>query len=130
MFSLTKPMRYGDIAHLLLRLVVAAVFINHGLQKLGMWSGAPDVMSATMVNIMKLLSIAEPLAGVALIIGLLTRFANVGLMIVMLSAFVMKITRGSPMNSWEIDAILFIVNLVLFLEGPGRYSLDATMSKR
>lgn len=113
-----------------MRLVIAAVFINHGMQKWVLWSGEAVPMPATMLTIMKVLAIAEPLAGLALILGLLTRVANIGLILVMGSAIVMKISGGAPLNAWEIDMILLAANVVLLIEGPGKYSIDATMMKK
>lgn len=123
--------KHGDIAHLLLRLAVAAIFINHGMQKWPMLTGpAPEGMSDTMLLIMKLLAITEPLAGVALILGLLTQVAALGLCVVMISALYTKISGDSPMNRWEIDMILLVANIVLIIEGPGKYSLDAMWMKK
>ena len=122
--------KYGDVAHLILRLAVAAVFINHGLQKWALWTDMPPGMPATMFSIMRILAVAEPAAGLALVLGLLTRVANVGLMIVMVSALVMKLSGGASMNMWEIDLLLLTANIVLFIAGPGKYSLDAGWMKK
>ncbi len=122
--------RHTDIAILLLRLAVAAVFINHGMQKWPLLQEVPEGMPETMVSIMKMLAIAEPLAGVALILGLLTRVANVGLMLVMISALYMKLTGGMPMNVWEIDMLLLISNIALFILGPGKYSIDSKWMRK
>ena len=120
--------KHGDVAHLLLRLAVAAIFINHGMQKWPMLTGpAPEGMSATMLTIMKVLAVAEPAAGVALLLGLLTQVAAAGLCLVMISALYNKLSGGRPMNSWEIDMILLVSNIVLIIEGPGKYSMDAKL---
>ncbi|MBI4428791.1 MAG: DoxX family protein [Ignavibacteriales bacterium] len=60
--------------------------------KWSMWGmEASDQMPSSMLTIMKILSIAEPLGGLAMILGFLTPLAAVGLSIVMLGAINMKI---------------------------------------
>ena len=87
--------KYSDLAHLVLRLAVAAAFLYHGTMKFGFLQGAaPEGMSDTLVMIFKFLAIAEPLAGVALIIGLLTQVAAAGLALVMVCAIYFKASGG------------------------------------
>ena len=118
------------IGLLVLRLVVATAFIYHGMQKWGLWSGVPEGMSSGMVTLMKVLSICEPLAGVALILGLLTPVAVIGLLVVMISAMYMKISGGSPFAMWEIDFLLFGSLVALLTNGPGKFSLDQLLCWR
>lgn len=124
--------KHSDVARLLLRLSVAAIFINHGMQKWPMLTAdaAPEGMSSTMFMIMKLLAVAEPLAGIALILGLLTQVAAAGLCLVMISALYNKLTGGRPMNSWEIDMLLLAVNISIIIFGPGKYAVDAKWMKK
>ena len=121
--------RHRDIALLALRLAVAAIFLKFGLMKWGMWSGAPAEMPAMMINIMKLLSVAEPLAGVALVLGLLTQVASAGLMLVMLSAIAMKVSSGNDFTMYALDLSLLASAFVLVILGAGKYSLDAKVGK-
>ncbi len=116
--------QYRNHALLLLRCVVAAIFLYHGTQKWQFWSMAPDGMSQNMLFIMRLLSVAEPLAGIALILGLLTQVAAAGLIVVMISAMWMKISGKQPFGKWEIDLLLFAANIALIVLGPGAFSLD------
>src|SRR6185295_19830094 len=75
-----------NLALLLLRIVVGAVFLWAGLAKWFVWSGVPEgmpFMTPAMVNLTKLLSIVEPLGALALLLGFLTRWAAAGLAIIM-----------------------------------------------
>ena len=122
--------QYRDHVLLLLRLMVGAIFINHGLMKTGMWSAAPEGMSDTMVMIMKLLSIAEPLAGVALILGVLTPVASVGIAAVMISAMIRRLPNGDAFSKYEFEGILFLLSIAFIVMGPGKYSVDVWLTSR
>jgi len=131
------PAKYTDAAKLVLRIAVAAAFLYHGTMKWGMLSmpAAPEGMSAAMFTIFKILAIAEPLAGIALLLGFLTRIANIGLIIIMLGAiFVMKggFSAGfsEGFGKWELDFLLLSMNVALFLMGPGKWSLDKKMMSK
>lgn len=121
---------YSDWGLLALRLAIGAVFVVHGKAKMGMWKMQPNgQMKAPMVSLMKLLSIAESLGGLALIIGVWTEAAALGLGIIMLGAiyFKMKVWK-SPFTSqtatgWEFDLVLLAGNLVLLTSGPGAFTL-------
>ncbi len=121
-----------DWAFLALRLIIGAIFIYHGYQKWGMWA-ADTQATGSMLIIMRILSIAEPLGGLALILGLWTRLASLGLIIVMLGAIYMKINVfGSGFGGqggWEFDLANLGALLVLATYGAGRLSVDASMKK-
>src|ERR671917_136903 len=59
-----------DAALLVLRVIVAAVFLYAGSAKWPFWSAAPEGMSSLLLNVMKFLSIVEPLGSVALVLGI------------------------------------------------------------
>ena len=123
---------YSDWSLLVLRLIVAATFLAHGKTKWAMWNTKPsDQMPASMLNIMRLLSICEPLGAVALIVGFLTQLAALGLTIIMLGAINLKVnkmkapfavTRDKP--GWEFELLIVGGTIVLFFSGAGIYALD------
>jgi putative oxidoreductase len=125
---LSKLSNYNDWTFFVLRLIVGAVFIYHGHQKWGMFAAAPEQMSPTMLSIFRLLAIAEPLAGLALIIGMGTRAAAIGLALVMLSAIYFKaVLNGggfAGQGGFEFDLVLLGASLVLATYGAGKVSLD------
>lgn len=125
----TKP---RNLSLLLLRLIVAAIFLYAGYAKLSFWSAAPEGMSAAMVNLIKFLSIVEPLGAVALIFGFLTRWVASGLAIIMAGAiyilyFTMNASIFTSPRGIGVDYNFLILSgcIVLIAFGPGRWSLDA-----
>lgn len=130
---------YQHAALLLLRVVIAAVFLYvGGYGKLFFWTGpAPEGMPAAMVLLMKFLSIVEPLGALALIAGYLTRWASLGLAIIMVGAVgFLRVMAQSPWFTGQtgsgIDYVLLILAgcLVLAAFGPGAWSVDAGIRKK
>ncbi len=121
--------QYDDIALLILRLAVGTIFFVHGLQKRKMWQAQPSEQTpASMITIMRILSVCEPLGAVAMMFGFLTKIAAVGLIIIMCGAMNMKITKWGRKftgeNGWELDFLILCVCASLILLGAGVYSLD------
>ena len=121
----------SDIALLILRITLGAIFLAHGLPKRRLWSAQPsERMPAGMLRNLRILSIAEPAGGLAVIVGFLTQLAAFGLVIVMLGAIQFLITKvnrkfkeeNSP--GWEFEFLLLIVALTLAIMGGGKYALD------
>ncbi|MFI5401289.1 MAG: DoxX family protein [SAR324 cluster bacterium] len=120
-----------DWGLLVLRLVVAATFLAHGRSKWAMWKQKPsDKMPASLLNILRLLSICEPLGGAALILGFLTQLAAFGLAIIMLGALNLKVrTMKSPYMvgdkaGWEFELLIFGGAFALIFTGAGAIALD------
>lgn len=120
---------WSDLAPLVLRLALAATFIVHGTNKIPMWKIEPSVeMPKNMLNMMKFLSVAETLGGIALLLGFLTQIAALGLILVMLGALYYKIflwkRKFSPDGGFEIDILIIASLIPLFMLGAGAYSVD------
>ena len=129
--------RIGSAGLLLLRLVVGVAFMFHGWSKihnpLG-WMGPEVTMPAIL---QALAAISEFGGGMALIVGLLTRLACLGISGVMVVAlatvhfpmghpFVSKM--GGP--SFELPAVYLACAVLFLLLGSGRFSLDALLFGR
>lgn len=129
--SLSSLHRYGDAAMLVLRIVIGAIFIAHGVMKFGAWQQPAVDMNIVMM----ILSVAEPVGGAALILGVLTQWAALGLGIIMVGAIYMKqfVWGGSFVGTsgpaWEFDAVLLASLLILLCYGAGRMSLAGLMRK-
>ena len=124
---------YENWAWLLIRVSVGATFIAHGMQKWAIWS-APAGQLWSMTTIMKILSIAEPLGGLGLILGILTPWAALGLVIIMLGALYSKITgnvlfTGGRGVGWEFDLLLLASNLLIMISDGGKYVLEKLWTK-
>lgn len=131
MLHLHRLQTYSDWGLLALRLAVGSIFLIHGIGKWSFWGMMPgDQMSAGMLNLMKFLSIVEPLGGLALILGFLTHYAALGLAIIMVGAiyfkmFVFKLGFvEQAATGWEFDLALLGGNLALFFLGAGRMAID------
>ena len=120
-----------DLALLLIRLVCGYAFILHGWGKIQhpmTWMG-PD---ATVPGFLQLLAaFSEFGGGIALIVGLVTRLASLGILCTMAvavytHAFVMHDLFVNPKggSSFEPASVYFCVAVVLLAAGAGRFSLD------
>ncbi len=120
-----------EVSLLLLRLIIAAIFIVAGYYKLTFWSGPVEGMSANMSLLMKFLSIVEPLGALALIVGFLTKWASAGLGIIMIGAiFVLKFTMQTSFTmptgaGWNFPLMILAGCLVLIAFGAGKWSIDS-----
>jgi putative oxidoreductase len=124
-------------APLLLRAALAAVFIYHGLEKVRpeagygwQWAdgmpGAPTVLiNARPLQL--LVAWGELLGGVAVALGILTRVAALGLIIIMCGAiFTYTGQKGfsAVSQGYEYNFVLILMCASLLLSGPGTFSLD------
>ena len=125
-----------DLALLLLRVTVGAVFLAHGLNHIfgggkiagtGRWFDSlgmrPGLVHAWTA------SLTEVGSGVLLVAGLLTPLAGAGVVGVMLVAWITN-HRGNgffifrPGEGWEYVMVLTALGVVLAILGPGQWSLD------
>ena len=133
-------------ALLILRLGLGAIFLMHGSQKaLGLFGGGG--LQATVQNFQAQLGIppvlgytaalTEFLGGIALIGGLLTRLAALGIGVVMgVAIWKVHLANGFFMNWFckpgqgqgiEYNLALLAIALALVLTGGGSYSLDSKL---
>ncbi|PYO69479.1 MAG: DoxX family protein, partial [Gemmatimonadetes bacterium] len=88
-------------------------------------------MPAGLLSLLRVLSIAEPLGGVAVITGLLTQVAAAGFVLVMLGAVRLKVTQMhkgfSGADGWEFEYVILAAALTLVFTGAGRIALDRVL---
>ena len=125
-----------DTALIMLRLIIAAIFLYGGYAKWIFWSAVPDGMPAGMVMLIKFLSIVEPLGGLALVMGFLTFWASAGLAIIMAGAvLILRFTMGigffTSLQGTGLDYNLLILAgcIALMAFGAGSFSVDAKWRK-
>ncbi len=134
LFRSASP-RQISVGLAVLRVAVAAVFINHGRQKLFVYgfagvTGAFTQMGVPFPGIMgPFIGLLEFFGGIALLLGLLTRLLAVGFVCDMLGAIVLvQLKRG--FSGYELEFMLLGSSLALALTGAGRFSVDAFLAAR
>ena len=131
-----------------LRVVLGIIFIAHGGQKVvGLWGG--EGLEATILSFQQhlgmpaviaiLVSFTEFVGGIALVFGVLTRPAAVGIFAVMAGAMTIHWPNGLFMNwfmvpeqghGFEYHLLAMAMALALFFSGGGAFSIDALLGKR
>ena len=117
---------YNNLALLLLRLGFGGLMLTHGIPKLEKLSdpsqfGDPIGVGPTASLILCL--IGEVLAPALLIIGFKTKLAAIPAAITMaVAAFIVH--GGDPLRKKELALLYFIAFIVMYLAGPGKYSVD------
>ncbi|HET7600192.1 MAG TPA: DoxX family protein [Gemmatimonadales bacterium] len=117
---------FADIALLLLRLMVAAIFFYSG------WSHARDPVGrgesiGMSPGFTRFLGIAEMAGALGVAFGVLIQLAAFGLILVMLGAIQKKVAVwhtgfwGKGSQGWHYDLLILLANLVIITTGGGRY---------
>ena len=136
--TVTTTNRQIDTGLLILRLVIGALFIAHGAQKIfvfglaGVSSGFAHMGIPLAGVTAPFIALLELLAGIALVVGLLTRLASLGLFFEMLGAIAfVHFKNGFFMpNGYEFALTLAAATLALVLMGGGAFALDALVFGR
>jgi putative oxidoreductase len=120
--------QFQDLALLILRAMVAAVFIDSGWKHVKDPAGRSKSIgmskSATAV-----VGVAEILGGLGVLFGVLTQLAAIGLILVMLGAIQKKIFVwhtgfwGKQGQGWHYDLMFVVMNLVILTTNGGAYVL-------
>lgn len=126
----------GSAGLLPLRLVMGAAFVLHGWAKMQDpfgWMGPEADVPGFLQSVA---AVSELAGGMALIAGLLTRLASLGIAGVMVGALhLVHIPQGHPFvsaggPSYELPAIYLACAVLFLLLGPGRVSLDALLFRK
>ena len=134
LFTMPKHSTFGDVALLLLRVVAGVAFMLHGWGKIQNpfgWMG-PDAFAPGVFQ--ALAAVSEFGGGLALVLGLLTPLASLGIASTMAVAFyVHAVVRADPFvakgggSSYELAVLYFCIAVLLIALGPGRLSLDRAL---
>lgn len=109
------------------RVIFGLVFMLHGMQKLG-WLGA-----AAKTGLFLFVGIGEFMVGLGIALGLFTRLASIGGVIIMLGANIMAHWPNgiNPLSNGGEAAILNLAAfLILFSLGAGKWSLNHLFFKK
>lgn len=137
LFRTASP-RQLTIALTILRVVTGLIFIAHGGQKLFVYgfagvTGAFGQMGIPMAGFIgPSVALLELFGGTALIVGLLTRVAAVGLAFTMIGAILLVHLAGGFFmpNGIEFALALLGTSATLAVTGAGSLSLDALIQRR
>ncbi|QCU79265.1 DoxX family protein [Citricoccus sp. SGAir0253] len=130
------PQAARDLVLLLARLVLGAVLVAHGLQKVAVGApgtaegfgqlGIPQPGAAAVFTM-----VAETGGGLLLLLGALTPLAALLPAVVMAGALPLHVGRGVFVTDggWELAATVGAGLLVIAVVGPGRVSVDGLVSR-
>jgi len=130
--------RQVNIGLTILRLVVGAIFVAHGAQKIfvfgfdGVAAGFAQA-GIPMAGILgPFVALVELFGGLALITGLLTRLASLGLLSTMVVAILQVHLKGGFFNPAGVEFPLSLVGstALLAITGAGAWSIDALIGGR
>lgn len=128
----------ADLGLAVVRIITGLVFAVHGGQKLFVFgldgvTGAFTQMGIPMAGVAgPAVALLEFFGGIALVVGLLTRLAGVGLAIDMLGAILFVHAKAGffAPNGYEFVLTLLGGAAALAIAGAGRYSVDALLASR
>lgn len=120
--------QFSDLALLLMRLLVAIVFISSG------WSHLKDPVNRSKSigmspEFTRFLGLGELAGGLGVGLGILPQVAALGLILIMLGAIQRKILVwhigfwGKASDGWHYDLLFVAMCLVIATTGGGRYVL-------
>lgn len=120
--------QFTDLSFLLLRLMVAAVFVTSGWNHVKDPKGRANSIGMSPAFTV-FLGIAELAGGLGLAFGVLTQLAAIGLILLMLGAIQKKIFVwhtgfwGEKSSGWHYDVMLVLMNVVIVCTNGGKYVL-------
>lgn len=142
MYSSFNRPSVTPVAPVVLRVVLGGLFVWHGIDKFDTgidmveegfrMLGVPAPALAAPV-----VAVTEIVAGVALIVGLLTRLAAAALGVILIGALIWAkdiltdngtgVLSGTPMPGYELDLAYLAGLVALVFIGPGPWSIDASL---
>ncbi len=128
MFSIPSSMLYSDWSLFLLRVTVAVVFGSSGFNHLKSPRQRAESLGMSL-GFTVFLGAVELAGAIALAVGVLTQWAALGLILVMLGAIYLKVAKwktgfwGEKSMGWHYDLLFVAMNLVILCTGGGRIAL-------
>jgi putative oxidoreductase len=120
--------QFTDLGLLLMRLMVAAVFVTSGLEHVKHPKERAESIGMSPAFTM-FLGVAEIMGSLGVAFGVLTQPAAIGLMLLMLGAIYKKVFVwhigfwGKNTSGWHYDLMLILMNVVIACTDGGKYVL-------
>ena len=120
--------QFTDVSLLLLRLMIAAVFVTSGWYHVKDPKGRAKSIGLSP-GLTIFIGVAEIAGGLGVAFGMLTQFAAIGLILIMLGAIQKKMFVwhtgfwGEKASGWHYELMLVLMNLVIACTGGGKYVL-------
>lgn len=117
-----------NLALLVIRLVLAAILLSHGIPKLTGWSSSLGFFTSVNIPLptvsLAFAVVAEVVGGILILLGVWVEIAALLVMIDMAGAifFVVKMA-AFDLGRGGMEVVIFAMALALLLAGPGRYAL-------
>ncbi|MDX1591790.1 MAG: DoxX family protein [Balneolaceae bacterium] len=122
-----------NIALLLLRLGVAAVFIYHGWGKITGIEGVQQFFGNVGIPLPGIMAwvvgITEFVGGIMVLTGFKIKIPSILLAIIMVVA-ILTVKMGQGFEAARVDILLLMMTSSLALMGSGSYSLDSMMGSK
>jgi putative oxidoreductase len=126
------------LALLIARVIVGAVFMAHGAQKLFGAFGGPGLSAfvGMMGPLGYLVAIGEFFGGLGILVGFLSRFSAASIIVIMLGAIAMIHGKVGFFMNWmgkqggegfEYHLLAIGILLVILIAGPGRYAVARSL---
>jgi len=133
-YNTDLPGSTGHFALLFLRVAAAGLLLTHGFPKLQkLFSGEEiqflDPYGLGVTTSFVLITFAEFVCSILVILGLFTRLAVIPIIIGMATAVIFA-HANDPFGVKEKPLLFLVIFTFLLLIGPGRYSVDNSLARR
>lgn len=133
LFPMKPDSNGASLFLLVLRIFFGLLLMSHGVQK---WShfqelsiSFPDPLGVGSTMSLALAIFAELGCSMAFIVGFLYRLAMIPMIFTMCVAFFV-IHANDPFSTKELALIYLVVFIVMYIAGPGKFSVDHWLGKQ
>ena len=132
-FNTDLPGRYGHLALLIFRVVVACLLLTHGFPKLQKLLSGDEIQfldpyGLGVTTSFVLVIFAEFICSILVILGLATRLATIPIIIAMATAVIFA-HANDPFGVKEKPLLFLVCFAFLLMIGAGKYSVDNSLRR-
>ena len=132
-FNTDLPGKYGHLALLIFRVVVACLLLTHGFPKLQKLLSGDEIQfldpyGLGVTTSFVLVIFAEFICSILVILGLATRLATIPIIIAMATAVIVA-HANDPFGVKEKPLLFLVCFAFLLIIGAGKYSVDNSLRR-